>query len=137
LIIITGVIDRLALQSDEENQKNDNSMVSVSGTDNPFNVGFQLEVSGLSMPTSMRLLSGYSATASMILNQQKQVLSLPERVVHFKKEKPYVYIFDKEQKKKKVWISLGISDGTYVQIKDGLHLNQKVLDVTQSSDPMR
>lgn len=126
---ISGVIDRLALQSDEENQKNDNNMVSVSGTDNPFNVGFQLEISGLSMPTNMRLLSGYSATASMILNQQKQVLSLPERVVHFKKEKPYVYIFDKKQKKKKVWISLGISDGTYVQIKDGLHLNQKVLDV--------
>ena len=129
---IRGVVDRLALQSDEENQKNDNSVTSVGATDNPVNVGFELEVANLVIPTNVRLLSGYSSTASMILDHQRQVLSLPERVIHFKKEKAYVYIVDRNNQKKEIQVHLGISDGTYVQIKDGLVLDQKVIDVGSS-----
>ncbi|MBU1558441.1 MAG: efflux RND transporter periplasmic adaptor subunit, partial [Gammaproteobacteria bacterium] len=59
---ITGVLTRISLQSDKENQAQGAGTVD---SDSPFNIGFKVEVTQLKAPTNILLRSGYSATANI------------------------------------------------------------------------
>jgi HlyD family secretion protein len=122
---ITGVLTRISLQSDKENQAQG---ITSTTTDSPFNVGFQIEVTNLKIPQGLTLRSGYSATANIVLSTAKDVLLLPEQAIRFKNEKPYVLLPQKNKKPaKKQPIIIGLSDGINIEIKGGLKLGDKVL----------
>jgi len=126
---ITGVLTQLALQSENSNQQSNSGGASAnsSASQSPFTSGFQVEVSHLSIPAGVKLRSGYTATATIIIKTAKHTLLLPERVIVFKKDKAYVHLPGKDNKPVLHAVTLGISDGLHVQIKQGLLPGEKVL----------
>lgn len=66
--------------------------------------------------------SGYSGTALITTSHIDSVLTLSERSIHFRGDTTFVYVTDslKKTQKEKV-VSIGASDGEYVEIKDGVN----------------
>jgi HlyD family secretion protein len=74
------------------------------------------------------LRSGYSATAEILLKGQNDVLSIEEKHIVFQNDSTYLYVLDasgKEVIQKNV--SLGVSDGVYTEIINGVHSNEKIV----------
>jgi len=74
------------------------------------------------------LRSGYSATAEIILNRKRNVLSVEEKYITYKNDSVYLYVMgglDKEPKKRN--IKTGVSDGTYTEILEGVMNNDKIV----------
>jgi len=133
---ITGTLGQIALQSDQENSlQTNNASSSSDSNDSPFNVGFDVKVENLHLPTTFHLRSGYSATADILIQTKKNVLMIPERVVYFDKKRPYVLLpSDNSKKPIQKNVVLGISDSVNVEIKKGLTLGEKVLDNPKIND---
>jgi len=127
---IPGTLTQLALQSENENQAQ--GVTDQNLTNSPFNVGFQIQNTGLKLPHDIKLRSGYSATANILIRTKKHVLLLPERVIHFdsdNNDKPFVYLpTTPGEKSKKQYVTLGISDGVKAEITKGLSSGQVVVD---------
>jgi HlyD family secretion protein len=74
------------------------------------------------------LRSGYSATAEIILNNCKDVLSVEEKHIVYSKDSTYLYVQDASASGKiKKTIVTGISDGIYTEILDGVTIDEKVV----------
>lgn len=74
------------------------------------------------------LRSGFSATAEVTLEQAKNVLSIDEKYIFFEDSITYLYILDSiTHEPQRRNIILGISDSKYVEIIDGLNINEKVI----------
>lgn len=135
---ISGVITRIALQSEKENLASGVKppVSSSDGSSNsPFNVGFKIDISKLQLPQGLILRSGYSATADIKIKKLDNILTLPMRVIQFKDDhKPYVLLPQpRGQKPKEQPVSLGISDNINVEIKSGLKLGEQVIDQADST----
>jgi HlyD family secretion protein len=112
---ITGKLTRIAPQSRDK----DGATV------------FDVEIS-LDPGQKATLRAGYSCNASIIIQEKKDVLLLPERVVKYDKEasKATVEVPGPSSKAqpKKLEIQTGISDGVQVEILSGLKKGDKVVD---------
>ncbi|GEM76402.1 efflux RND transporter periplasmic adaptor subunit [Vibrio sagamiensis] len=120
---LTGVLSKVAIQSETLNSPEDASSAKS------FENGFEVEVEQLTIPEGIELRSGFSSTAEITLQQSIDVLTIPERVLQFDGETPYVLIPDNSQSgfyKKEV--QLGLSDGIRVEVISGLELNEIVID---------
>jgi HlyD family secretion protein len=127
---VQGKLTRLGLQSNQENKKYSSSAADEN-TNSPFNVGFQVEIGSLVLPKKVILRSGFSATATFVTHVYKQVLTLPQKVVHFTQQGAYVMVSQGDQKPaKKVTVKAGGSDGLYVEILSGLKEGTAVLEPT-------
>lgn len=85
------------------------------------------------------LRAGYSANADIILARKDHVLSIPESVLQFEKEKSFVEIETAPNKFEKRFVKTGLSDGINIEIVEGLKKQDKIkqpkLSVpTESSD---
>jgi HlyD family secretion protein len=77
-----------------------------------------------SMPV---LRSGYSATAEIVLNSRKNVISIEEKHIAYKKDSAYLYLLENGKKEIKRNVRLGISDGIFTEIIDGVSIDDKVI----------
>lgn len=71
----------------------------------------------------VKIRSGYSANAEIVLQQEKQALTIPEGILEFKGDSIFVYKLIKEgspQSFEKVAVKTGMSDGVHMQIVEGL-----------------
>lgn len=75
------------------------------------------------MPT---IRSGYSATAEIILNSKKQALSLPENYIIYRNDSTFVMVKDAKGKNKKS-IALGVSNGKFTEVTQGLSESDKIV----------
>lgn len=75
-----------------------------------------------------QMLSGLSANASIILERSENVLAIKEALVQYepKTNKPFVEIEKDDQEYVKKYVTLGLSDGIYVEIKKGIKKNDRV-----------
>lgn len=87
----------------------------------------QFEIkSSVSCTDSLTLRSGYSANALVIVNEAKNCLAIEENCVRYEGEQAVVDVLTsdpadtKHQEFKSVPVSLGISNGVYVEVKDGI-----------------
>ena len=89
----------------------------------------QFEIkAAIRVPDSVTVRSGYSANAEIVLQRVQDVLTIPESCVEFSGDTTFVYVltqiepqlFNRQQ------ISIGMSDGINIEIKDGLAEGQKV-----------
>jgi HlyD family secretion protein len=87
---------------------------------------FDIEIS-LDKSSGTTLRAGYSATASIRIQERKQVLLLPERLVLFEDGKRQVEIPQGEQSKK-VEVQTGLSDGLNIEILSGLKEGDQVIE---------
>jgi HlyD family secretion protein len=72
------------------------------------------------------LRAGYSANADIILTKRDKVLSIPESVILFDKELPYVEVETTTQVFEKRNIKTGLSDGINIEILEGITKNDKI-----------
>ena len=73
------------------------------------------------------LRAGFSATASILIRERKQVVLIPERLVLFEDGKKFVELPDGETTKK-VEVRTGLSDGLNIEILDGIKEGDKVVE---------
>ena len=84
----------------------------------------------------VELRAGYSATAEVVLREKKDVLVLPERVVHFDEETGRAYVRlpakSPEEQPEQHEIETGLSDGLSVEVVSGLAEGDEVLEPAES-----
>lgn len=93
------------------------------------NGAIQFNIKGkLNKQDSTFIRAGLSANASVILARADSVLAIKEALVQYddKTRQPYVEIQTGDQQFERKDIELGISDGIYVQVVDGLSKQDKI-----------
>lgn len=93
------------------------------------NGAVQFEIKGtLTKQDSTFIRAGLSANASIILAKATSVLAIKEALVQFDEEtkKPFVEIHTGDKQFKRKNIKTGISNGIYVEVKEGLTLNDEI-----------
>ena len=71
--------------------------------------------------------SGNSGSVSVILDERKQVLTLPREVVHEAEGKWYVYVINEAGVRDVKWIEVGLLGNELVEIVSGLSEGEKVI----------
>lgn len=81
------------------------------------------------IPDSVFVRAGYSANAEIILDQRKDVLTIPESTVEFKQDSAFVQIVlaeTPEQKFEKRQVKLGLSDGINIEVINGITAEDRI-----------
>jgi len=101
--------------------------VAPQGVEEQGAVQFKIEAK-VFLDSSFFVRAGYSANATIVLGEKKNVLSIREALVQFDEEteEPFVEIEVGDQDFERRDIELGISDGINVEIISGLSKNDKV-----------
>lgn len=113
-----------------ESQKFDADLkfIAPKGVEAEGAVQFKIE-GDLAIPDSSSYIrAGYSANASIVLEEKKDVLSIKEALLQFDKEtqKPYVEVQVAENKFERRDLELGVSDGIDVEIVSGIDQDSKI-----------
>lgn len=93
------------------------------------NGAIQFEIKGtLNKADTTFIRAGLSANASIILAKADSVMAIKEALVQFdpKTQDPFVEIENGDQSFERRDIQLGISDGIYVEVKEGLSKDDKI-----------
>ena len=113
-----------------ENQKFDAVLDYIAPKGKSENGAIQFEIKGSlkKRQDSVFIRAGLSANASIILQKAENVLALKEALVQYdsKTQKPFVEIEVANQKFERREIELGISDGIFVEVKNGLKEEDKI-----------
>lgn len=72
------------------------------------------------------LRAGYSANADIILDKKDKVLSVPETVLQFEKDKTFVEIEKAPNTYEKRFLKTGLSDGVNIEVLDGIKKSDKI-----------
>lgn len=90
----------------------------------------QFEIrAAIQVPDSVMIRSGYSANAEIVLQRALQVCALPESTVEFAGDSTFVYVLTDsvpEQQFERVPVSLGMSDGIRIEVKEGIQAGARV-----------
>lgn len=108
--------------------KADLEYISPKATEENGAILFEIKAAA-QIPDSIFVRAGYSANAEIILEQRKDVLSLPENCIEFSGDSTFVYevkgtddepIFDRKP------VKVGLSDGLNIEIIDGITPDMKI-----------
>ncbi|OQD43766.1 efflux RND transporter periplasmic adaptor subunit [Croceivirga radicis] len=101
--------------------------IAPKGVEEEGAVQFKIE-GDLVVTDSMNIRAGYSANASIVLDEKKDVMSIKEALLQFDKdtEQPYVEVETGENQYERKDVELGISDGIDVEIVSGLSEGDKI-----------
>ncbi len=89
---------------------------------------------------SGRLRSGYSATAQIVLEEAKNVLTIPEAAIEFSGDSTFVYVITDARAVPPVYerraVVTGLSDGINIEVRSGLKKGEEVRgNVIQTTTP--
>ncbi len=97
--------------------------ISPKGVEENGAVQFSIKAS-VKLNLDQFIRAGYSANADVVLDKREDVLSLNEGVIQFEKDgSPYVEVQLDENNYEKRIVTLGLSDGIFVEILDGIEEN--------------
>lgn len=101
--------------------------IAPKGVEEEGAVQFKIE-GDLVVSDSAYVRAGYSANASIVLEEKKDVLAIKEALLQFDKEtdKPFVEVETGENEFEKKELELGVSDGINVEIVSGIDENAKI-----------
>lgn len=103
--------------------------ISPKGVENNGANQFEIKAA-LSIPAGMKIRSGYSANAEIILERATKVLTIPESTLNFEEEKTYVYVLTDStkghQQFQKKEVTTGLSNGVNIQVKSGVKAGEKL-----------
>lgn len=112
-----------------ENMKFDAVLDYIAPKGVAENGAIQFEIKGtLKSIDSTFIRAGLSANASIILDKVENVLAIREALVQYdtKTQKPFVEVMVGDQKFERRDLELGISDGIFVQVKNGIGKSDKI-----------
>ncbi len=92
------------------------------------NGAIQFEIRAkMEMKENVYIRAGYSANADIVLDKREKVLALNEALLLFDKEKkPYVEVAVGDQKFERRDLTVGLSDGIFIEVLDGLNKEDKI-----------
>ncbi len=98
--------------------------ISPKGTESNGAVLFEIKAAA-QIADSITIRAGYSANAEIILEERKQVLTIPETAVEFANDSVFVHRMtsapgDALQTFEKIPIQVGMSDGLYIEATQGI-----------------
>lgn len=101
--------------------------VSPQGIEEQGAVQFKIEAD-VSLDSNFFVRAGYSANATIIIGEKKNVLAIKEAFIQFDEstQNPFVELEKGDQQFERKEIELGISDGIMVEILSGLTIKDKV-----------
>ena len=101
--------------------------VAPQGIEEQGAVQFKIEAN-VSLDTNFFVRAGYSANATIVIGEKKNILAIKEAHVQFDEEtlEPFVELELGDQEFERRDVELGISDGINVEILDGLTEKDKV-----------
>ncbi|MDR2085681.1 MAG: efflux RND transporter periplasmic adaptor subunit [Dysgonamonadaceae bacterium] len=102
--------------------------ISPKGLEQNGAVLFEIKAA-VRVPDSVFIRAGYSANAEIILAQVTDVLTIPESSIEFSNDSAFVYIVKAEKPEQvfeKKAVTIGLSDGINIEIKDGLTMEDKI-----------
>ncbi|WP_370000629.1 efflux RND transporter periplasmic adaptor subunit [Winogradskyella sp.] len=112
-----------------ENQKFDAVLDYIAPKGVAENGAIQFEIKGsLKKIDSTFIRAGLSANASIILDKAEKVMAIKEALVQYDNEtkKPYVEVVIGDQQFERKNVELGISDGIFVEVKNGISKDDKI-----------
>ncbi len=112
-----------------ENQKFDAVLDYIAPKGVAENGAIQFAIKGsLKKIDSTFIRAGLSANASIILEKAENVLAIKEGLIQYDKDtkKPYVEIEVGDQQYERKDVELGISDGIFVEVKNGITKEDKI-----------
>jgi HlyD family secretion protein len=82
----------------------------------------------VSVPDTVFIRAGYSANAEIVLAKADSVLTIPESSIEFSNDSSFVYIMKTEtpQEFERKHVTVGLSDGIKIEIKEGLTSEDKI-----------
>ena len=87
----------------------------------------QFQIKAAIVPSETHTIrAGYSANAEIVLQEVKEVLSVPESALEFSADSVYVYLMTAPQVFEKTPITTGMSDGINIHVLSGLTEGQTV-----------
>lgn len=102
--------------------------ISPKATDQNGANQFEIKAA-VSVPGGEKIRSGYSANAEVVLDEVRNVMSLPESAIEFDQKKTYVYIVSGSGDKltyTRREVKTGLSDGINIEIKSGVKAGERV-----------
>ena len=104
---------------------------ATTGGANQFEIKAAVNVPADSEGGAARFIrSGYSATASIVLEEADHVITIPEAAVEFSGDSTFVYVLKDASSKEPVYerraVTTGLSDGINIEIRTGLKKDEKV-----------
>ena len=107
--------------------------ISPKGIEEEGSIKFEIKAALADIPDNVFLRAGYSANADVILNKINQVVAVQERdVIYEKGDMAYVEVETGTQSYEKKEVELGLSDGIYVEVKNGL---DTLTNIKKRTDP--
>ena len=92
----------------------------------------------IQMPSDVKIRSGYSANAEIVLERAVNTVCVPEASLSFEGESTYVYLLSDstsaQQQFKRIPVTTGISDGIFIEVKKGLKEGEKVRGIELIED---
>lgn len=120
--ITIGALQNLRFQAELE-------YISPKATDNNGANQFEVKAAVSNVTKGTAIRSGYSANAEIVLSTASQVLTLPESAIEFEGDSTYVYLVEDNGRSTtyvRQPITIGLSDGINIEIKEGLSANDLV-----------
>ncbi len=100
--------------------------ISPKATENNGTNQFEVKAA-VKVPSDVKVRSGYSANAEIILHRAQDVLSVPESAVEFEGDSAFVYVVMSDSTGyEKRNVVTGLSNGVDIEIKGGLSSDEKV-----------
>ncbi len=99
--------------------------ISPKGVEENGAVQFPIRAS-LNQQKDVFIRAGYSATADIVLDKRDSVLAINEKLLQFDGDKPFVEVETQPQVFEKRYIKTGLSDGIFVEVLEGLNINDKI-----------
>jgi HlyD family secretion protein len=118
IVLTIGAIDKSSFKAKLE-------YIAPKGVTENGAIQFLIRAS-ISKDNSAFLRAGYSANADIILDKKDKTLAIPESVLQFEKEKPFVEIETGPQQFEKRYVKTGLSDGINIEILDGVKKGDKI-----------
>ncbi|MFP4624089.1 MAG: efflux RND transporter periplasmic adaptor subunit [Gemmatimonadota bacterium] len=109
--VVEGVLSRISLKARSEESA----------------TVFPVEIT-LRAPEEVRLRAGFSANAEILMEERRDVLVVPERVVTFEGDSAWVELPGPGEARQKRTIRTGLSDAIHVEVLSGLQEGDVVLE---------
>lgn len=78
--------------------------------------------------------AGYSANADIVLDKRDSVLAIPEALLIFENDQPYVEVETSPQTFEKRKVKLGLSDGINIEVLEGVDKSTRIKDPNSLTD---
>lgn len=119
LILTLGAIEDKKLPAKLE-------YISPKGVDEQGAIQFEIKAAIVNKK-EVFIRAGYSANADIVLDKKDSILVISESLLQFdEQKKPFVEIETGDQQYEKRYVTLGISDGLFVEIVDGVTAEDKI-----------